>query len=75
MVIPRLFVSLRQGPQNLAALTAVPWLLRRPCGFAQVAVEHGAAFINHYQVHVLIDICGLHANGTVVYRWPFALPN
>lgn len=35
--------------------------------WSQVAVEHGAAFINEHQVHVLVDICGLHANGTVVY--------
>ena len=35
---------------------------------SQVPVERVAGYINGYGPHVLIDICGLHANGTVIYR-------
>ena len=28
----------------------------------------GADLINSQHIHVLVDICGLHANGTMLYR-------
>jgi len=35
---------------------------------SRVPVEDTALLINSFQVHVLVDICGLHANGTLIYR-------
>ena len=32
-------------------------------------MDRVAAHINGFGPHVLVDICGLHANGTLIYRW------
>ena len=35
---------------------------------SRVQVEQVAALMNSLEIHVLVDICGLHANGTTLYR-------
>lgn len=32
-----------------------------------IAIQDAGVYINTHKVHVLIDICGLHANGTLIY--------
>ena len=39
---------------------------------SKTQVESVADLINSLRIHVLVDICGLHANGTMLYRTIFA---